>query len=110
MNGLFEMDMISTGLKTISMLLVVLGLVILVLYLMRRALFLGRASKGETIIKSISSLHVSPKERVQVIEISGERFLIGVAPGNISLLARLDNHNGEGLEGDGDRKKNETKR
>ena len=51
--------------------------------------------KGELIIKVISSLYLSPKERVEVIEISGERIVVGITPGNINFLTRLSGYKQE---------------
>jgi len=94
MNGIFEMNIVSTGLKTAAMLFIVLGLIILILYLMKRFLFLRRAAKGDLAIKVLSSLHLSAKERIEVIEISGERIVLGIAPGNIRYITKLNDSNG----------------
>lgn len=37
-------------------------------------------------IRALAQLSVGPKERVVLIEVDGQRLLIGVAPGRISLL------------------------
>jgi flagellar biogenesis protein FliO len=58
MNGIFELNMIV---KTAVMLFIVLGLLVLVLYLMKRFLFLRRETKGDLAIKVLSSLHLSSK-------------------------------------------------
>ena len=84
------MNLISTGIKTVAMLFIVLGLLVLVLYFMKRFLFLRRGAKGDVFIKVLSSLHLSPKERIEVIEISGERLVLGVTPGTISFLTKLN--------------------
>lgn len=95
MNGIFEMNIISTGLKTAAMLFIVLGLMILVLYLMKRFLFRRREAKGDLTIKVLSSLHLSAKERIEVIEISGERIVLGLAPGSIRYITKLNDSNGK---------------
>ena len=95
MNGIFELSMINTGVKTAAMLFIVLGLAVLVLYLMKKFLFLRRETKGDLAIKVLSSLHLSSKERIEVIEISGERIVLGIAPGNISYITKLNDPNGK---------------
>jgi len=95
MNELFELNMVTTGIKTAAMLFIVLGLLLLVLYLMKRFLFLRREAKGDLAIKVISSLHLSAKDRIEVIEISGERIVLGVAPGNINYLTKLSDSSGK---------------
>ena len=90
-----ELNLISTGLKTTAMLFLVLGLLVLVLYIMKRFLFLRRGPRGDMLIKVLSSLHLSPKERIEVIEISGEKIVVGITPGNISFLTKLSDFHGE---------------
>jgi flagellar protein FliO/FliZ len=89
MDGMSELNLISTGLKTVAMLAVVLGLLILLLYFMKRFLFVNRGVKGDLLIKILSSLHLSPKERIEVIEISGEKIVLGITPGSITFLTKL---------------------
>lgn len=95
MNEIFELNMISTGIKAAAMLFIVIGLLLLVLYLMKRFLFPRRDSKGDVAIKVISSLHLSTKERIEVIEISGERIVLGIGPGNINYLTKLSDSSGK---------------
>lgn len=89
MNAIFEIGLLSAGLKSVGMLAVVLALLIGVLYLMKRFISPQGASKGELSIKVISSLHLSPKEKIQVIEISGEKIVLGVTPNAINFLTRI---------------------
>ncbi len=71
------------------MLCIVLGVLVLLLYVMKRVMSPKGKNKGDLLIKTVSSLYLSPKERIEVIEISGERIVIGIAPGNINFLAKL---------------------
>ena len=103
MDGMSELNLISTGLRTVAMLSIVLGLLVLVLYLMKRFLFINRGPKGDLLIKILSSLHLSPKERIEVIEISGERIVLGITPGNITFLTKLEDLPGEIGESAGNR-------
>jgi flagellar protein FliO/FliZ len=83
------LDFLSTGIKTTAMLFLVLGLLVLVLYFMKKFLFKGRDSKGNVFIKVVSSLYLSPKERIEVIDVEGERIVLGITPGNISFLTKI---------------------
>lgn len=89
MNGAFEIGLLGTGLKTAAMLLVVIAIMMGVLYVMKKFSFFQRESGKETLIKVVSTRHLSPKERIEVIEISGERIVIGITPERISFLTRL---------------------
>ncbi|MDB6062944.1 MAG: flagellar biosynthetic protein FliO [Verrucomicrobiaceae bacterium] len=41
-------------------------------------------------MKVIATLTLGPRERVVLIEIAGEQWLLGVAPGNVNLLHRFE--------------------
>jgi flagellar biosynthetic protein FliO len=89
---MIETELINTGLKTIAMLFLVLAVLVLVLYIMKKFMSPKGKGKGDLIIKVVSSLHLSPKERVEVIEISGERIVVGITPGNINFLTKLSRY------------------
>lgn len=93
MNGAFEVNLFSTGLKTAAMLLIVLAVLICVLYIMKRFLLFQKEPGKEQLIKVVSSMHLSPKEKIQVIEISGERIVVGVTQSSINFLTRLRDGN-----------------
>jgi len=84
-----EPELLNTGLKTIAMLFIVLGVLVLVIYIMKKFMSPKGKGKGDLIIKIVSTLYLSPKERVEVIEISGERIVVGITPGNINFLTKL---------------------
>lgn len=90
---MFEMDLINTGIKTIAMLFVVIGFLFLALNLMKKYLSPKRKVKGDLFIKVLSSLHISPKERIEVIEVSGQRIVLGITPGRINFLTKLEGLN-----------------
>jgi flagellar protein FliO/FliZ len=86
---MLEPGLINTGIKTAAMLCIVLGVLVLLLYMMKRFMSPKGKYKGDLLIKAVSSLYLSPKERIEVIEISGERIVIGVTPGKINFLTKL---------------------
>ena len=93
MDWMLDTDLINAGIKMGAMLLVVLGLMILVLYGMKKYVFPRERVKGDPIIRVLSSLHLSTKERIEVIEVAGERLVLGITPGRISFLTRIDGLN-----------------
>ena len=94
---MIEPDLINTGIKTMAMLFIVLGILVLVLYIMKKFMSPRGKGRGNLMIKVVSSLHLSPKERIEVIEISGERIVVGITPGNINFLTKLSrNKDGNG--------------
>ncbi|MBW1752189.1 MAG: flagellar biosynthetic protein FliO [Deltaproteobacteria bacterium] len=96
-----ELDLINTVLKTIAMLFIVLGFLILVLYLVKKFILPKGKVKGDMLIKVLSTLYLSSKERVEVIEISGEKIVVGVTPGSISFLTKLSDIKPDHRAGDG---------
>jgi len=88
-NGISGLELVSSGTRTIAVWFVILGLLVFVLYSLKRGLFFRSRSKEQLLIRVLSSFNLSPKERIDVIEISGERLVLGVTPGNISLLTKL---------------------
>ena len=87
---MFEMDVINTGIKTIAMLFIVLGFLFLVLVLIKKYMSPKGRVKGDMAINILSSLHISPKEKIEVIEVSGQRIVLGITPGRINFLTKLD--------------------
>ncbi len=38
----------------------------------------------------LASMYVAPKERIALVDVLGEKFLIGITPQQISFLARVE--------------------
>jgi flagellar protein FliO/FliZ len=77
--------------KTAGMLSLVVALLLVVLYLVRRySLQGGRSLSGKNPIRMIASYHLAPREKVVLIDVSGERILLGVTPQTINALAILN--------------------
>jgi len=85
-----ELDLMSTGLKTLAMLSLVVGLLLLCLFGVRRFLLFRKGGRGDSLIRRCSSLYLSAKERIEVLEIAGERIVVGITPGRISFLTKLE--------------------
>ena len=83
-------DLWGTGLKTFAMLCVVVAILILVLFLMKRFFYLKNGSGHGQLIKILSSHHVTPKERIALIDVVGEKIVIGITPENITFLTKIE--------------------
>ena len=81
----------GTLLKSAAMLSIVLGLLIGVLFLMRRLFYGKTGTAGRGVIRTIASSYVAPKERIVLIEVLVEKLLIGVTPHAINCLAKISN-------------------
>lgn len=78
----------ESGLALIGRLLLILG-VILALGWMARKLVHRRLQSGRG-LQIEGGLALGTRERLVVVQVNGERLLLGVTPGGISLLHRLD--------------------
>jgi len=110
MDGMADINLLSTGIKAIAMLCIVLGVVILALYLMKRFLFSRGRAEGDFFMKTLSSMHLSPKQKIEVIEIMGEKIVLGVTPGSINFLTKLSDYPARDKETHGSRKDYEIKK
>lgn len=65
----------------------VVGLILLLAWLLRR---FGGAGFATTGMKVIATLPLSSRERVVLVEAGDKQLLLGVAPGRVNLLASYD--------------------
>lgn len=73
----------------LASLLLVLVCIFVFAYLMKQTNLLKNA-KGKSQIKVVATQPLSSKGRVQMIEINGQQYLLGVTEQNITLLDKLD--------------------
>jgi flagellar protein FliO/FliZ len=69
-------------------LVLVVGLIFLIGYLMRRVGPL--APRGGQHIKLISSLALGPRDRLVLVDVGGKQLLLGASPGRITTLHAFD--------------------
>lgn len=73
---------------TVGGLIVVLGLLLGLAWLVKRYMAAPGISKGR--IQVVGGVSLGPRERAVIIEVEGERLLLGVAQGNVRMLHRLE--------------------
>ena len=76
--------------KTFSMLFLVLALIVFVFYFIRKFSTVKGVKGSKDFIKVLSIHHLSPKEKLVLLDVLGETILIGVTPTNISKLSSID--------------------
>ena len=76
--------------KTFSMLFLVLAMVIFVFYFVRKISTSKGVKGGKDFIKVLSMHHLSPKEKLVLLDVLGDTILIGVTPTNISKIFSID--------------------
>lgn len=74
-------------LETFSMLFLVLALLILVFYLIRKFSAAKGIKGSRDFIKILSVHHMSPKEKLVLVEVLNEVLLVGVTPNQISKIS-----------------------
>lgn len=101
MEGINGFDFIGSGARALAMLCFVLALMVLLLVALKKMVFYRQAGKKEAMVRRIASLPLSAKERIDVVDVSGQTLVLGVAQGGIHLLMKLPEERGEKGEPDG---------
>lgn len=73
----------------LASLLLVLVCIFVFAYLMKKTNLL-KNGRGKTLIKVVATQPLSNKSRVQMLEVNGQHYLLGVTEQNITLLDKLD--------------------
>ncbi|GAB6095896.1 hypothetical protein JCM14469_21490 [Desulfatiferula olefinivorans] len=88
-------------LKSMGTLCLVLGLLIGLLYLIKRMTQARSGASGRSMIRLLSSFHLAPKEKVVLLDVMGRKLLIGVTGQSITPLAEFSAETwDEGAEAD----------
>jgi flagellar protein FliO/FliZ len=83
-------DLWITLLKSGIMLCIVLAVLFSVLYWIKRLLSGQSSFHGQGVIKQIASHHLAPKEKVVLLDVLGEKILIGITAQSINCLAKIE--------------------
>lgn len=76
--------------RTFGMLFMVLALLLLGLYLVRRFSGIKGMKNSRQMIQVLAVHHLSPKEKLVLVKVLEEIILMGVTPASISKIAVLD--------------------
>lgn len=76
--------------RTFSLLFLVLALIILVFYMIKKFSIARGVKSGKNYIKVLCVHHLSPKEKLVLLNVLGDTILIGVTPANISKISSLE--------------------
>lgn len=103
MDGITGLDFIGSGAKAVASLCFVLALIVAVLVAMKKVTFYRQRGNKDLMIRRISSMPLSARERIEVVEVSGQRLVLGVAQAGISLLVKLQAGDEEKRERDAEK-------
>lgn len=76
--------------RTFSVLFLVLAFIILVFYLIKKFSTAKGVKGGKDFIKVLCVHHLSPKEKLVLLDVLGDTILIGVTPTNISKISSIE--------------------
>jgi flagellar protein FliO/FliZ len=76
--------------RTFSMLFLVLAVLILFFYLIRKFSAIRGLKGGKDYIRLVSTHHLSAKERLVLVDVMGDIILLGVTPQSITKISSVD--------------------
>ena len=83
-------DLLSTSLKMLSALGIVLGGMLVFFYFMKRYLKRDFSGSKEKLIRVLASSYIGVKKNISLIEIPGSVLVVGITNDNISLLSKIE--------------------
>ncbi|MBT9437671.1 MAG: flagellar biosynthetic protein FliO [Deltaproteobacteria bacterium] len=86
----YHPDLLSTVLKMITALVIVLGGLFIVFYFLRRILKREVGGSSEKLIRVLASSYIGAKKNISLIEVPGSILVLGVTSDNICLLTKIE--------------------
>ncbi len=83
-------DMTAATLKMLASLALIVGIIIVVFYLLKRLRGLSAVSRGGPSMRIVGSLPIAPKRSVTVVEVGEKWLVLGVGTDNINLLSTME--------------------
>jgi len=84
------LSLTTTIFKTLGSLAIVIGLMLLLLFWIRKMGLVRVGSRQEGLISVLDSQMLAPKKQVSVLEVAGAYLVVGLTEQKITLLATLD--------------------
>ncbi len=82
-------DLWITFIKSGATLCIVLGVLIIVLFVVKRVLQHNKIHMKQGLLQILASHYIAPREKIMLVEVLGEKILIGVTPQNINCIAKI---------------------
>ena len=84
-------DLLTSALKMLSALIIVLGGLFLVFYFSKRFIHARSGSVGDSLIRVLSSNYIGAKKTIALVEVPDEILVLGITNDRISLLSKIEN-------------------
>ena len=86
----FPQSSLPSLLKSLSALFFILGIILLSFWGFKKIIKRGMKNISGQMIKVIALHHLSPRQMIAVVDIIGERLVLGITPNQITTLAKLN--------------------
>lgn len=85
-----EADLAASAVKTAGALILILGVIVCLFYLLKKARIGPASAGGLSRMRVLSSLSIAPKRSIALVEIRDEWLVVGVGTDSVTLLTRMD--------------------
>ena len=82
-------ELFSSLLKIAAALAVTIGVMILLIFLFKKAMQRGGGEGNKDLIRILSSRYMGPKSSIMLVDVMGHVLVIGMANGTMSLLTEI---------------------
>ena len=83
-------DALTTTLQMVTALGIVLGVLLVVYYFMRRFLKRDRGGSNQQLIRVVANQYVGIKKNIALVEVPGAVLVVGISNENISMLTKIE--------------------
>jgi flagellar protein FliO/FliZ len=87
----YQPDLVSTGLKMLTVLVIVLGGLLIVLYYTKRKFRNQGGVSGLKLVRFLGNTYIGVKKHIALVEVPGALLVLGITAENICLLAKIEN-------------------
>jgi flagellar protein FliO/FliZ len=87
----YHPDLVSTGLKMLIALAIVLGGLLMVLYYAKRRLRNEGGMSREKLVRLLGNTYIGVKKHISLVEVPGALLVLGITTDNICLLTKIEN-------------------
>ncbi|MCF8061230.1 MAG: flagellar biosynthetic protein FliO [Deltaproteobacteria bacterium] len=85
-----EADLAANAVKTAGALILILGVIVCLFYVLKKARFGPASAAGMSRMRILSSLSIAPKRSIALVEIRDEWLVVGVGTDSVTLLTRMN--------------------
>ena len=83
-------DALTTTLQMVTALGIVLGVLLVVYYFMKRFLKRDRGGSNQQLIRVVANQYVGIKKNIALVEVPGAVLVVGISNENISMLTKIE--------------------